>query len=375
MAFIEIIKYEGGNNVFVWKHPKEDFNTSAQLIVHETQEAYIYRNGQISEPYLAGKYTIQTENIPGIRRIVSLVTGGISPYHYEVYYVNKAVSMDIFWGTSWTMQDPTLQIPFRMRAHGQYSVAVENSKKMLEKLVGTTTSYTQKTLQEYFSGILTNRIKDYISNLIVSESLGYAELNTKLVSISETVYPYISDILEKYGLKLEEFVVEEIGIQEDEISEDIREAQKDRAKNVILGRTDHDNKSYDVAMTWAANSGTGGQLAQVMTGLAAGAAIGPAVGDYVENVARTTDVSGQRQSQTVRDQFSVGVIKKRQPEADAAGEIVCPGCGITLNAASHFCRNCGMNLETESILCTICGAKIPAGSKFCSVCGNKLQEG
>ncbi len=39
MAIMEVIKYEGGNDVLVWKHPKEDFNTSTQLIVHETQEA------------------------------------------------------------------------------------------------------------------------------------------------------------------------------------------------------------------------------------------------------------------------------------------------------------------------------------------------
>lgn len=87
MAIIDVIKYEGGNNVLVWKHVKEDFNTSAQLIVHESQEAVIFKDGQASEPYRAGKHTIQTENIPGIRRVVGLVTGGVSPNHYEVYYI------------------------------------------------------------------------------------------------------------------------------------------------------------------------------------------------------------------------------------------------------------------------------------------------
>ena len=82
MAIIDIIKYEGGNNVLVWKHPKEDFNTSAQLIVHESQEAFIFRDGQMIGPYSAGKHTIETENISGVRRLVGLVTGGVSPNHY-----------------------------------------------------------------------------------------------------------------------------------------------------------------------------------------------------------------------------------------------------------------------------------------------------
>ena len=36
----EIIKYEGDNSTFVWKHPYEDFNTTTQLIVQESQEAH-----------------------------------------------------------------------------------------------------------------------------------------------------------------------------------------------------------------------------------------------------------------------------------------------------------------------------------------------
>lgn len=34
MEITSIIKYEGDNSTFVWKHPKEDFNTLSQLIVH-----------------------------------------------------------------------------------------------------------------------------------------------------------------------------------------------------------------------------------------------------------------------------------------------------------------------------------------------------
>lgn len=34
----EILKYEGDNSTFIWKHPSEDFNSMTQLIVHESQE-------------------------------------------------------------------------------------------------------------------------------------------------------------------------------------------------------------------------------------------------------------------------------------------------------------------------------------------------
>lgn len=41
LEIASIIKYEGDNSTFVWKHPCEDFNTTTQLIVHESQEAII----------------------------------------------------------------------------------------------------------------------------------------------------------------------------------------------------------------------------------------------------------------------------------------------------------------------------------------------
>ena len=46
MNLAQIIKYEGDNQTFVWKHPCEDFNSLTQLIVHESQEALFFMNGQ-----------------------------------------------------------------------------------------------------------------------------------------------------------------------------------------------------------------------------------------------------------------------------------------------------------------------------------------
>ena len=40
----DVIKYEGDNATFIWKHPNEDFNSLTQLIVHESQEAIFMMN-------------------------------------------------------------------------------------------------------------------------------------------------------------------------------------------------------------------------------------------------------------------------------------------------------------------------------------------
>lgn len=64
MKIVDLIKYEGDNKTFVWKHPSEDFNTLSQLVVHESQEALLFKDGQALDLFGPGRHTLHTKNIP-----------------------------------------------------------------------------------------------------------------------------------------------------------------------------------------------------------------------------------------------------------------------------------------------------------------------
>ena len=96
---VDVIKYEGDNSTFVWKHPCEDFNTNTQLIVHESQEAIFFMNGLALDLFGSGRYTLETQNIPLVRNFINLPTDGVSAFHCEVYFVNKTEQMALRWGT------------------------------------------------------------------------------------------------------------------------------------------------------------------------------------------------------------------------------------------------------------------------------------
>ncbi len=49
MQIFDVIKGEINNRTFVWKFPGEDFNTHSTLIVHETQEAAFFKDGQLTD--------------------------------------------------------------------------------------------------------------------------------------------------------------------------------------------------------------------------------------------------------------------------------------------------------------------------------------
>ena len=63
-SLIDVIKYEGPRDVFIWKHDCENFNTNSQLIVDQSQLAVFYKNGQALDVLPANRYTLTTQNIP-----------------------------------------------------------------------------------------------------------------------------------------------------------------------------------------------------------------------------------------------------------------------------------------------------------------------
>lgn len=150
-----VIKYEGDNSTFIWKHPCEDFNTSTQLIVHESQEAIFFMNGQTLDLFGAGRYTLETENIPLIRKVTNLPTGGQTPFHCEVYFVNKTEQMAIRWGTDSKVQylEPTYKFPISIGASGEMSLSVADSRKLLIELVGTEAFFRTSKASSVFQGI------------------------------------------------------------------------------------------------------------------------------------------------------------------------------------------------------------------------------
>lgn len=76
MALIaELLKYEGDNSTFIWKHPCEDFNSLTQLVVHESQEAVFMMNGQALDTFGPGRYTLEIQNIPELGKFLKRLTG------------------------------------------------------------------------------------------------------------------------------------------------------------------------------------------------------------------------------------------------------------------------------------------------------------
>lgn len=85
-----VIKYEGDNETLVWKHPIEDFSMGSQLIVHESQEAIFFRDGQTLDLFGPGQYTLETQQLPILEKLYSLPSDTEDTFHSEVYFINQS---------------------------------------------------------------------------------------------------------------------------------------------------------------------------------------------------------------------------------------------------------------------------------------------
>ncbi len=212
MGIANVIKYEGDNTTFIWKHPLEDFNALSQLIVHESQEAIFFKNGQALDLFGPGRYTLSTQNIPLLGKMLNRVMGDESPFHCEVYFINKTVQMAVRWGTDSRVQyvEPRYGFPLTIGARGDMILRADDSRKLLLKLVGTENYLSQARLVEYFRGILMTTIKSYLAKTIKDNEINIFEIDEKLTVLSVDIHKLLIADFAEYGVVLERFLVTSI---------------------------------------------------------------------------------------------------------------------------------------------------------------------
>lgn len=294
LAIIDLLKWSGSNDIIVWKHPSEELSTWTQLIVNESQEAYLVRGGVYEGPFGPGRHTLSTENIPIIRELYKIPFGRKSPFSAEVWYVNKLINLDVKWGTSdpIQLQDPKFQIMVPVRAFGQYGIRVSESKKFLLKLVGTLSTFDASTVNNYFKGIFNSKIKSHIASAIVRNGQCILEIAAELENLSSAIKTGLRTEMAEYGLHLEQFNIESINFPEDDPAlSSLKSALAKRAEMQIVGYNYQQERSFDVLQTAAGNEGTSGNIMGAGLGVGMGMGLGVPLGNSIAGITNSIQTS------------------------------------------------------------------------------------
>ncbi len=389
----EVIKYEGDNSTFIWKHPSEDFNSLTQLIVHESQEAIFFMNGQALDLFGPGRYTLETQNIPKLGKILNRSTGDTSPFHCEVYFINKTEQMAIKWGTDSRVQyiEPTYGFPLSIGASGEMSLQAADSRKLLIKLVGTERVLDREHLTSYFRAVLMSRVKTYIAQVMKTNAINIFEIDEELSRFSDSIKTLLIPDFAQYGVTLTQFFVTNIAKPDGEkqyekfkelhfrqyadIAEaklrqqtEVIHAQTEAQKTVIAsqalaqkraqeGYTYQQERGFDVAEKVAENEAVG-EFTNMGVGLGTMAGVGGAVGGMVGGM--MNDAVGAAQAPTA---------------VSTTVDAFCENCGAKLSPDAAFCEECGAKVEKQKKeKCPKCGYVFERPGKFCPKCGAKREE-
>lgn len=293
----DVIKNSGPGELLIWRQPEEDFNTNSTLIVMPGEEAIFIKGGTVEQTFDNGTYKLSTENYPFISRLRNAFTGGVSTFNCVVYFVRKAHSVEIRWGTDSPIQvrDKMLGIATKLRARGAYKVQIGDPVKFLEKLIGNNVFYqTQEELNKYFINEFQSKIKSVIARAINESDTEILGIDSRLDELSDTIEPFMQEILDDYGLKCVKFTVAAVDIDDDELRRrydeigidaiaKMRNAQADKAVMGILGNDWGKQQAANILGNLSMNPGAGG-VAAAGAGMGMGMAAGGAFGSMAQQM-------------------------------------------------------------------------------------------
>lgn len=288
MAIIDIVKYVSNHEEFIHKFPSEDIKLGSQLIVDVSQTAFFVKGGKIFDQFDSGTYTLTTENIPILNKLINLPFGSQSPFQAEVWFVNLTSKLDLKWGTTTPIQleDPKYGIIIPIRAFGQYGIRISDPRLFFESLVGNIETFTADRINEYFKGKLLSSLTTIISNKLIKDQISILEINSLLDDLSIFSQEKINQSFLQYGIDLVNFYFVSINIPENDPSViKLKESKDLAAKLKILGRDVYQmDRSFGVLDKAAENeSGISGSLAGAGIGLGIGSVIGQNMGGINSN--------------------------------------------------------------------------------------------
>ena len=390
MEKLSVIQYVGDNSVLVAKSVEQDFFSKSAIIVNESQEALLYKDGQALDLFPSGRHELNTENLPLFKRIFARFfdrkNGPVSCY---IYFINKATVMDMLWGTDSPidLMDPVYKILIAVRANGQMGVRVVDSRKFVVKLVGQLSDFTISDVKRCIKGVLMACVKRTLATAIATENTSILEIQARLLELSSTIQNLINDMIrQEYGIEVTSFFVNTIDTPqeylaklravrekrmqaESELDMDVerrrRMAEADAHARAVQGYTYQDERRFDVMQDAARNAGPAGVGMGVGMGVAMGQGLGAGIGRATADAMGAMTATPNYQN---APQSGVGA-----PAPGTAGK-TCPVCGTVCDDNAKFCSGCGSKLPDKPVakFCQNCGTKLDGVARFCPNCGNKV---
>ncbi|MEZ4320987.1 MAG: SPFH domain-containing protein [Myxococcota bacterium] len=229
--FLDVIEWlDDTNDTIVWRFPvfNQAITDNSKLVVREGQAALFVAEGQLSEVFGPGTYTLDTRNTPIVSFFKSIAYQLQYPYKGDVYFVSTRQFLDNGWGTPRPIMMRDAEFgPVRIRAFGNYSFRITDPAEFLRQIVGTDGLFTTDEI----SGQLKKKLQSAFAAEVAASKIPVLDLAASYMDFGETLRERMTGIMnEAYGITITDFTIENISLPEN-----VEAALDDRSKMGVLG--------------------------------------------------------------------------------------------------------------------------------------------
>ena len=195
-----IIKFVGNNEKLFSRVIVESLQPKQTLIVPETHNAILIKDGQMLQTLSSGKYFIDD--------FVDLKTEGDTAL--EVLFMSKTAKLKMRWGTPQRlfMFDTTLQENYRLGLSGDFEVQVGDPRKCYLYLVGASNDLTADALQERLQSNVVSVMEGVVVDFVRDNSVPFNQVVLYKKQISQKVQSVLGHKLQsEYGIAVFSFIL------------------------------------------------------------------------------------------------------------------------------------------------------------------------
>lgn len=205
-----IITFNGQNVQLFSKMAVENYTAKTALIVPETHNAILVKDGQMLQTLSSGKHLIG--------QFVDLKTEAESKL--EVLFMSKTAKLKLMWGTAnkFIMYDATLQDNYHLGMSGDFDVQIGDPRKCYLYLVGADSDLTSTALQERLMSTVVAVLENVVTEYVEKNKVLFNQISVCKREISVQVQKQLHQkLMSEYGIAVFSFNIANIIIDEEDL--------------------------------------------------------------------------------------------------------------------------------------------------------------
>jgi len=325
MQVIQFVDPTG--QTMVARYPKQgttEIQLGSQLVVEESQEAVLLRDGKALDTFAPGRHVLATGNLPLLTRLIGLPFEGKSPFQAAVIFVATKTFIDMKWGTKEPVvyRDAELSM-VRLRAFGKFALRVSSAQQFVNEVVGTQGVYATDGVEAYFKDVIVARLTDLLGENLRS-IFDLPKVYDELAMGLET---RVAEDFSKYGIELVDLYLGAISP-----SDEVQKLIDERTGMAAVG----DMNAYMKFKTARAMGDAARQSGEAAGGVGAG--MGAGMGMMLPQLMQEAMQAESSES------AALGEGKLSESAMSRGSAASCAHCGADLPAAANFCPSCGQKV-------------------------------